>query len=500
MVSESPVMFTDIHQQDDYNLSGKKNSARAMPQVVPGQRVKKRTDANLCRKHSLVQNKAPLTFSFSACGWLKLYHFGAVQALIEYGLNKNGARFAGASAGALAGVCLVIGSDMQYVKEVCMENLDEVRANPFNGLCIRYYLNRAIDKVVGEERYLKHKEALDAHAESAVTILPGCHGTRYSETRDYDHFKKVLLASCCAPPIAGFPFMLDGKLVIDGGIADFQPLVDDNSITINPLYFHNADIRPSQYVPVWWAAFPPTKEEYDRLFTLGYTDTIAWMNANGHKAPSGYVTPEWAVWEETSELSTIDVGEKLAPKVKAVETHRMDMYQDRIHKVIHKVEQLIGGCTRDNETIHMLDEQVQTAITHERHRHLHRTNQVHYHPGRGQVVKPCVTYLDKAIMYFSDAVDFLMLSFMYMWVKPIACILLYAELFLLAGGSFLYLVLMTLLIGIVDSKRRKRAFNRLADDLYSLSSVGTLAEAVVSPTTDVDRSLFKHSLVIRYMF
>jgi hypothetical protein len=36
------------------------------------------------------------------------------------------------------------------------------------------------------------------------------------------------------------------------------------------LTFHRPSAQPSQFVPVWWAAYPPSREEFERLFRLGY--------------------------------------------------------------------------------------------------------------------------------------------------------------------------------------------------------------------------------------
>jgi len=38
---------------------------------------------------------------------------------------------------------------------------------------------------------------------------------------------------------------------------------------INPFWFSRADIRPSQYVPFWWALYPPRVEDFEWVFELG---------------------------------------------------------------------------------------------------------------------------------------------------------------------------------------------------------------------------------------
>jgi hypothetical protein len=38
-----------------------------------------------------------------------------------------------------------------------------------------------------------------------------------------------------------------------------QPVIEGyRNITVSPLYFSQADIKPSRYVPAWWALLPPS--------------------------------------------------------------------------------------------------------------------------------------------------------------------------------------------------------------------------------------------------
>ena len=48
-----------------------------------------------------------------------------------------------------------------------------------------------------------------------------------------------------------------GEWVCDGGLSDFKPVIDADTITVSPFYFDYADIKPSRYIPPWWALYPP---------------------------------------------------------------------------------------------------------------------------------------------------------------------------------------------------------------------------------------------------
>jgi hypothetical protein len=41
----------------------------------------------------------------------------------------------------------------------------------------------------------------------------------------------------------------------------------------------NTDIKPSRYVPLWWALFPPNSPDaVDWVYELGYNDTVNWIH------------------------------------------------------------------------------------------------------------------------------------------------------------------------------------------------------------------------------
>jgi len=80
-----------------------------------------------------------------------------------------------------------------------------------------------------------------------------------------EDLQAALVASAAAFPLAQ-PVKRKGKWLIDGGLSDFQPIFDENTITINPFYFSQADIKPSRYVPAWWALLPSSDP-----------DTLDWL-------------------------------------------------------------------------------------------------------------------------------------------------------------------------------------------------------------------------------
>jgi len=88
-------------------------------------------------------------------------------------------------------------------------------------------------------------------------------------------------------PLCGMPFVHDGDLVYDGAVSDWfhnglftAPKGHQSSkkkeISVTPFWFSRADIKPSQYIPLWWALYPPRVEDFEWVYHLGCHDGKVW--------------------------------------------------------------------------------------------------------------------------------------------------------------------------------------------------------------------------------
>ena len=57
----------------------------------------------------------------------------------------------------------------------------------------------------------------------------------------------------------------------------------EDAVSVSPFYMSRADIKPSRYIPPWWAAIPPEPEKLKDVFELGYQDAVAWLQRNRHQ-------------------------------------------------------------------------------------------------------------------------------------------------------------------------------------------------------------------------
>eukprot|EP00123_Amoebidium_parasiticum_P013882 comp22207_c0_seq1/m.32670 comp22207_c0_seq1/g.32670 ORF comp22207_c0_seq1/g.32670 comp22207_c0_seq1/m.32670 type:complete len:444 (-) comp22207_c0_seq1:813-2144(-) len=433
-----------------------------------------------------------LSFSFAGAGWLKMYYFGVAHAFQQYGVHKH-ARFAGSSAGALVSCALVLDCDMLEVRDIALACLEDCHKSYSNAFRLKKYVTDVVDSQLGEERFLKRRQELEDRLEIAVTILPGCHSVRYKKFGDYENFKNMLMASCCATPICGFPFKLDGQWVFDGGLADFQPLIDENTITVSPFYFHRADIKPSQYVPAQWAAYPGTREEFERLFQLGYDDAEAWLAANGVMAPASYRPPAWATRRRSLPMPRrMSMGREGTPLAHGPHNH---------HGHTHHVHTSKGTHTLSEEEERTLSRELQLGADtiHHMALHHHRSRDDPLPNDESTYWQAGPGHIQERRTWFSTCVEIWFLMFMFCVVKPASYLLLYTELWVMTGVAF-WRALLHDVLPTFSRRTRKGAWMRFGHYVRSLVSFHLLARALVGPSVEINRKrLFEQSLVFRVM-
>ncbi|KAE9346293.1 hypothetical protein PF008_g8352 [Phytophthora fragariae] len=255
------------------------------------------------RPHASQAPKAfkDVSFSFACGGYLKMYLFGVAKALQQFELEKD-ARLIGCSAGALTAVGLALHCDFVAIRDYVLTHvIPGAHVFPSGYVRARTFL---LDTLRAEGK-LHEFEKLNASQQLTVvyTSLSALASRRLTTFDSQQHLTDCLMASCCATPVAGMPFRLGGEWVMDGCIFDFQPIYDHKTVTVSPFYCTGADIKPSAYVPMWWALIPPGVHDVEWLFDLGYEDGLKWIVKNGLTGGRKVVFPNKSK-EYVSEWST----------------------------------------------------------------------------------------------------------------------------------------------------------------------------------------------------
>ncbi|XP_060039091.1 patatin-like phospholipase domain-containing protein 4 [Erinaceus europaeus] len=190
----------------------------------------------------------PINLSFSACGFLGVYHLGVAAALHTHGQKLLGdvQAFAGASAGSLvASVLLTAPQKIQDCYEFTCHLAEEARGQALGaatpGFDFMARLRSGVDSVLPPDAHLLAQHRLHV----SITHTGTLRNRRVSCFSSRDDLIQVLLASSFVPVYAGLkPVEYQGQRWVDGGLTDSLPVLPDGrTVTVSP-FCGRLDIAP----------------------------------------------------------------------------------------------------------------------------------------------------------------------------------------------------------------------------------------------------------------
>ncbi|XP_038133993.1 patatin-like phospholipase domain-containing protein 4 [Cyprinodon tularosa] len=240
--------------------------------------------------------------SFAACGFLGIYHLGALGAFLHHGEKLLGSlrACAGASAGALAAAVLITAPDkLERCTEFTYSFAESVRQQRFGAVTPGYdlmlTLREGIEEILPSEAHRLASDRLYVsitHSRSRKNHLVSRFASR-------DDLIKVLLASSFVPVYAGLrPVEFSGQTWIDGGFTDSLPRPPvGRTITVSPfaglqdvcpvhrgrlssqLRLANMNIMFSMenIKRLNQALFPPSRSTMQALCEEGHSDAVRFL-------------------------------------------------------------------------------------------------------------------------------------------------------------------------------------------------------------------------------
>lgn len=215
--------------------------------------------------------------------------------------KNRSAKIYGTSGGALTGCLLFLDIDLDALAEYVYICAAKARSSIRGAFLLRDYCRGAITQFCPQDAH----EKLEGKLEISITrLFPWYKNLRVNHFPSYDFLVQSLLCSACITPLAGLPMWLEGHgLCFDGGVSDLQLLKGlarngtfcklhcrktnpKNLVVVCPFYSSRADIRPSKYVPLWWAFYPPQPYKLKELFELGHKDAHMWADKQEEASPS----------------------------------------------------------------------------------------------------------------------------------------------------------------------------------------------------------------------
>ncbi|XP_072235413.1 patatin-like phospholipase domain-containing protein 4 [Leuresthes tenuis] len=243
-----------------------------------------------------------LNLSFAACGFVGIYHLGAVGAFLRHGDKLLGSlrACAGASAGALVAAVMITAPDkLEHCKEFTHSFAESVRRQRFGAVTPGYNfmltLREGIDEILPRDA---HSLACD-RLHISITHSKSGKNHIVSRFNSRDELIKALLASSFVPVYAGLkPLEFRGERWIDGGFTDSLPVLPvGRTITVSPfaglqdvcpvhrgrfntqLKLANMNIMFSveNIKRLNQALFPPSSRTMNSLCEEGFTDAVRFL-------------------------------------------------------------------------------------------------------------------------------------------------------------------------------------------------------------------------------
>ncbi|XP_029941991.1 patatin-like phospholipase domain-containing protein 4 isoform X2 [Salarias fasciatus] len=182
---------------------------------------------------------AVLNLSFAACGFMGIYHLGAVEAFLRHGDRLLGSLGAcvGASAGALVAAVVTTAPDkLENCKDFTFRFAESVRRQRFGAAIPGYDFMLTLRE--GMEEILPSEAHSLASGRLFVSITHSVSGQNQlvSTFTSRDDLIKALLASSFVPVYAGFkPVTFRGQKCVDGGFTDSLPILPSGrTVTVSP--------------------------------------------------------------------------------------------------------------------------------------------------------------------------------------------------------------------------------------------------------------------------
>lgn len=249
---------------------------------------------------------AALNLSFAACGFVGIYHLGAVGALLSHCPSLTGSlrAAAGASAGALVAAVVITAPDkLQECRDFTYSFADSVRQQPFGAVTPGYdfmlTLREGIDSILppdADSRALDRLHVSLTHYKTGKSHI-------VSKFNNREELLQALLASSFVPVYAGLkPVEFRGEKWVDGGFTDSLPILPfGRTITVSP-FSGPQDVCPvhrgryNNYLRLAnmnimfslenlkrlnRALFPPSHRQMKALHQGGHEDAMRFIQ--GHK-------------------------------------------------------------------------------------------------------------------------------------------------------------------------------------------------------------------------
>ncbi len=223
-----------------------------------------------------------LSLSFSGGGWIGIcYYYGTIKYLVENNLLQQDIITLGASAGSWAATLVLYIQYKLYIKKQ-KYNLQKLKKNInsfFNSLKEQYIMHKDkittfFKKIIPRDKqfinFIKNKLYISI-SKNKILYLQNI----LINPKSYNDLIEKLVQSSMIPLFIDLQFDY-----LDGGLTNNQPIYNKDTIKINCIYKHNADIYPKQFVNIIYMFKIPPITIRTKLNKMGYNNIRNYFEAD----------------------------------------------------------------------------------------------------------------------------------------------------------------------------------------------------------------------------
>ncbi|CAF3597360.1 unnamed protein product [Rotaria sordida] len=246
----------------------------------------------------LKSNSSPINLSLSGCGFLGVYHIGAICAFKEHVPEVLNNKMAGSSAGALVAACAMSGCCLGQMCSDALEIAIRARTPALGPLHPTFSI---VDIIRNGLRRILPPNAHEICSGRLYISL-----TRWKDNKNFiinqyhnrEELIQVLICSSFVPYWSGIiPNKFRGEYYWDGGLTNNNPIIDEDTIVISPFAgesdicprdesgsfysvdFQGTDISCTQenLYRLTHALFPPSLSVLKQICWHGYMDGLKFL-------------------------------------------------------------------------------------------------------------------------------------------------------------------------------------------------------------------------------
>ncbi|XP_067655192.1 1-acylglycerol-3-phosphate O-acyltransferase Pnpla3-like [Haliotis asinina] len=284
-----------------------------------------------------------MSFSFSGCGFLGIYHIGVASCLREHAPHFfHEGKLLGASAGAITACCFLCGTCLGECTSFTLRLATKARSRSLGPLHPSFAIDRILRDALWEVLPDNAHEIVSGRLFVSLTRVSDKKCVIVSEFDSKEELIQALLCSAFVPFYSGLiPPKFRGVRYVDGGLSDNLPILDEDTITVSP-FSGESDICPSDgssnflhitlvntsmqcttenLYRLSHALFPPHPEVLSDMCRQGFDDALVFLQTNNMISCTRHLSVR-------SCISTTDAEEKDSETEQSEEDEEHDESDD----------------------------------------------------------------------------------------------------------------------------------------------------------------------------